>query len=109
MRVEDAAAILGSRKSFAAKYILTRALIELVKATPRDALGEEMGMTLEQNAFNTYRAEKLEESAQSGQRRAVSQLQVELLGQLSTTRCANGMFPADLIDSLRLATDSPES
>jgi hypothetical protein len=86
MRVEDAAAILTARKSCAAKFILNRALIEIVRITPREALGEELGMSLEQNAFNAYRTEKLEESAQSGMRRAVAQLQVELLGHLSTTR-----------------------
>lgn len=70
----------------AARYILNRALIELVKLTPKDALGEELGMSLEQNAFNAYRSEKLEELGQFPHRKAVSQMQVELLGQLSTTR-----------------------
>lgn len=86
MRVEDAAAILTARKSSAAKFILNRALIEIVRITPREALGEELGMSLEQNAFNAYRTEKLEEGTQSGMRRAVAQLQVDLLGHLSTTR-----------------------
>lgn len=86
MRVEDAAAILGARKSSVAKYILNRVLIELVKITPRDMLGEELGMMLEQNAFNAYRLEKVEELIQVPHKRAVSQLQIELLGQLSRTR-----------------------
>ena len=86
MRVEDAAAILGARKSSAARYIQTRTLIELVKVVPREALGEELGMALEGNAFNAYRTEKLEESSQFPHRKAVSQLQVELLGHLSNTR-----------------------
>lgn len=86
MRVEDAAAILGGRKSSTARFILNRALIELVKITPKESLSEDLGMTLEQNAFNAYRSEKLEESMQIPHKKAVSVLQVELLSQLSTTR-----------------------
>ena len=86
MRVEDAAAILGGRKTSAARYIFNRVLVELVQLVPRDALGEDLSMSLEANAFNAYRSEKLEENAQFPHRKAVSQLQVELLGHLSTTR-----------------------
>jgi hypothetical protein len=86
MRVEDAATVLGGRKSSTARYILNRALIELVKTVPRDALGEELGMSLEAMAFNAYRSEKLEDHLQFPHRKAVAQLQVELLGHLSTTR-----------------------
>jgi len=89
MRVEDAAGILGGRKSSAARYILNRALVELVRLVPRDALGEELGMSLEANAFNAYRSEKPEENHQSPHRKAVSQLQVELLGSLSNSRLAS--------------------
>ncbi|WVQ77970.1 hypothetical protein IAT38_000051 [Cryptococcus sp. DSM 104549] len=86
MRVEDAAAILQARKSSAARFIMNRALIELLKVIPKDSLDPELGMTLEQNAFNAYRAEKLEDVMQFPHRKAVSRLQVELLGQLSKTR-----------------------
>lgn len=86
MRVEDAAIILGGRKTSAAKYILNRVLIELVKQTPREAMGDELGMTLESNAFNAYRSEKLEEHSQFPHRKAVSNLQVDLLGHLSGNR-----------------------
>ena len=86
MRTEDAAAILSSRKSSAARYILSRALIELITVTPKESLGDDLGMLLEQNAFNTYRTERIEESPQIPHRKAVSQLQVELLGLLSNTR-----------------------
>ncbi|WWD01575.1 hypothetical protein V866_008520 [Kwoniella sp. B9012] len=86
MRVEDAAAILQSRKSSAAKFIMNRSLIELLEVIPKDSLDQELGMTLEQNAFNAYRSEKIEEIIQFPHRKAVSQLQVELLGQLSNNR-----------------------
>ena len=86
MRVEDAAAILGGRKSSSARFVSNRALIELIKTIPKEALGEELGMVLEQNAFVAYRSEKLDESQQVPHRNAVSQLQVELLGQLSMFR-----------------------
>ncbi|KAK8869950.1 hypothetical protein IAR55_000519 [Kwoniella newhampshirensis] len=86
MRVEDAAAILQARKSSAARYVLNRALIDLLKVIPKDSLDQELGMSLEHNAFNAYRSEKLEEIMQFPHRRAVAQLQVELLGQLSGTR-----------------------
>ncbi|WVF72479.1 hypothetical protein IAT40_007294 [Kwoniella sp. CBS 6097] len=86
MRVEDAAAILQARKASAARFIMNRALIELLKIIPKDSLDQELGMTLEQNAFNAYRSEKLEEIMQFPHRKAVCQLQVELLGQLSNTR-----------------------
>jgi len=84
MRVEDAAAILGGRKSSTARYVLNRALIELLKVAP--SLSDDLGMMLEQNAFNAYRSEKPEESIQVPHRKAVSQLQIELLGHLSNTR-----------------------
>ncbi|WWC85329.1 uncharacterized protein L201_000192 [Kwoniella dendrophila CBS 6074] len=86
MRVEDAAAILQSRKSSAARFIMNRSLIELLKIIPKDSLDAELGMTLEQNAFNAYKSEKLEEIIQFPHRKAVSQLQIELLGQSSKTR-----------------------
>jgi hypothetical protein len=84
MRVEDAAAILGGRKSAAAKYLLNRALIELVRVTPKEIMGEELGMTLEGNAFAAYRNDKGDEM--SPHKKAVALLQVELLGELSKTR-----------------------
>lgn len=86
MRVEDAATILSGRKTSAARYVLNRALIELVKMTPKEALGEDLGMALETNAFNAYRTERLEEHSQFPHRKAVSNLQIELLGHLSSTR-----------------------
>ncbi|WVR05048.1 hypothetical protein IAU60_002060 [Kwoniella sp. DSM 27419] len=86
MRVEDAAAILQSRKASAARYIMNRALIELLKVVPKDSLDDELGIMLEQTAFTAYRSEKLEDTILFPHRRAVSQLQIELLGQLSTTR-----------------------
>jgi hypothetical protein len=86
MRVEDAATILGGRKTSASKYITNRLLIELIKMTPKEALGEDLGMTLESNAFNAYRTERLEEHTQFPHRKAVSNLQIELLGYLSDTR-----------------------
>lgn len=86
MRVEDAAAILAARKQSAARYLKARALIELVRATPKDSLGEELGMRIEEEAFHAYRSERLEEQGQPPQRKAVTQLQVELLGELSKTR-----------------------
>ncbi|WWC61281.1 uncharacterized protein I303_103862 [Kwoniella dejecticola CBS 10117] len=86
MRVEDAAAILQSRKSSAAKFIVSRTLIQLLKVVPKDSLDAELGMSLEQIAFNAYRSEKPEEIYQFPHRKAVSQLQVELLGQLSNNR-----------------------
>lgn len=86
MRVEDAATILGGRKTSASKYITNRVLIELVKMTPKEALGEDLGMTLESNAFNAYRTERLEEHTQFPHRKAVANLQIELLGHLSDTR-----------------------
>lgn len=86
IKVEEAAAILQARKSSAAKCIMNRVLIELLKIIPKDSLDQELGMTLEQNAFNAYRSEKLEDVNQFPHRKVVSQLQVELLGQLSKTR-----------------------
>jgi hypothetical protein len=87
MRFEETAAILSSRKTLCARYIFNRAVIEVVKLTPKDALGEELAMHIEQNAFNAYRNEKLEDSGQLSHRKAVAALQVELLGELSKSRC----------------------
>ncbi|WRT66978.1 uncharacterized protein IL334_003943 [Kwoniella shivajii] len=86
MRVEDAAAILQSRKSSAARFIMNRALIELLRIIPKDSLDQDLGMSIEQNVFNAYRSEKPEEILQFPHRKAVSQSQIELLGQLSKTR-----------------------
>ena len=80
MRVDEAASIIGQRKASGARYLLNRALIELVRLTPKEVLGEEMGMTLETNAFNAYKTERADE----GNRKPG--LQVELLGELSKTR-----------------------
>ncbi len=86
MRVEDAAAILSARKIATARYIFVRAVVELLQVTQKDDLGEELGMTIEVNAFNAYRSESLDVDVQSPHKRAVSQLQVDLLGELSRTR-----------------------
>lgn len=81
VRVEEAASILSQRKSQAARYLLNRALIELVRLTPKEVLGEDLGMTLESNAFNAYKTER----GDDGQGKKPG-LQVELLGELSKTR-----------------------
>ncbi|KAL7422234.1 Cell morphogenesis protein PAG1 [Cryptotrichosporon argae] len=86
IRVEDAAAILGSRKSSAAKYIYIRALIELVRAAPKEAFAADVGMNVENTAFGLYKPDRPDEHAQYPHRRAVLQLVVELLGHLSNTR-----------------------
>jgi hypothetical protein len=87
MRVEDAAAILGARKSSAARYLLNRGLIEVVKVVPREVMGEELGMSIEGLAFAAYvhRGEK-EDGTSNPHKVAVAHLQVELLGELSRTR-----------------------
>ena len=108
IRVDEAASILGQRKAAAARYLLNRALIELVRLTPKEILGEEMGTTLESNAFNAYKSERAEEAGRK------PGLQVELLGELSKTRhvtltteltvqvphCQRSLYPRD--NALRL-------
>ncbi|ORX39679.1 cell morphogenesis N-terminal-domain-containing protein [Kockovaella imperatae] len=85
MRLEEAAAILSDRKSSASKFLLNRVLLELIAAIPRDILAGELGLDLEQNAFNAFRSENLEEM-QLPHRQAVSQLEMRVLGALSNTR-----------------------
>ena len=111
MRVEEAAVILTGRKSSSAKYILNRALCELVKTTPRDSLGEDLAATLEQNAFNSFRSEKLEESSHTPHQKAVSQMQIELLGALSENRflSVSNRFARELAHFAAMAQPTRES
>lgn len=82
-RTEDAAAVLGNRKASAARFIFYRALIEIVRIVPPDALGEEVALNLEHASFSLFRSERVDETAY---RRAVSALLVDFLSELSKTR-----------------------
>lgn len=86
MRVEDAAAILSSRKVTAARFLCTRSLLQLVQSIQGQGMEDELGLIIESHTFNSYRSEKLDEDGQSVHRRAILRLQVELLGELSRTR-----------------------
>jgi len=83
IRADEAAAMLASRKQLAARYIYNRALIEIVRIVPPDALGEEVALNLEHAAFSLLRSERADDYAQ---RRTISSLLIDFLGELSKTR-----------------------
>lgn len=83
IRSEDAASVLASRKASAARFILYRALITIVRIVPSDSLGEDVALNLEHSAFSLFRSERTEDHVH---RRAVSALLVEFLSEMSKTR-----------------------
>ena len=80
------ALILAERKSVASIFILCRTLIEVIKHTTAEALGEELGDRLEDIVYNQLRNADPESLEYSSMRLANWNLFAELLGCMSAIR-----------------------
>ncbi|ESK91761.1 cell morphogenesis protein [Moniliophthora roreri MCA 2997] len=86
VRSHDVPGLLNERKSFAAIYIMCRALIAVVQTLGKDAIGENMGYTLEKTTFDQFRRPDLKLLLQSKNHRTNAELSAALLGHLANIR-----------------------
>lgn len=82
LRPDEAAYILNSRKTSAAKYMYYRALFGIVQSVPPQDLGEDVALNLENAAFNLFKSERPDDYI----RKDLSNLLVDFLGELSNNR-----------------------
>ncbi|KAL0571892.1 Cell morphogenesis protein PAG1 [Marasmius crinis-equi] len=86
VRSHDVPGLLNERKSLASIYIMCRALIAVVKTLGKDAIGENLGYTLEKTTFDQFRKPDLKLLMQSKNHRTNAELSAELLGHLANIR-----------------------
>ncbi|KIK63789.1 hypothetical protein GYMLUDRAFT_40866 [Collybiopsis luxurians FD-317 M1] len=86
IRTHDVPGLLNERKSLAAIYIMCRALIAVVKTLSKDAIGENMGYTLEKLTFDQFKKPELKLLMQSTNHRTNAELSAALLGHLANIR-----------------------
>ncbi|KAF5391713.1 hypothetical protein D9757_001660 [Collybiopsis confluens] len=86
IRTHDVPALLNERKSLAAIYIMCRALISVVKMLSKDAIGENMGYSLEKLTFDQFKKPELKLLMQSTNHRTNAELSAKLLGHLANIR-----------------------
>ncbi|KAJ3766391.1 cell morphogenesis N-terminal-domain-containing protein [Lentinula raphanica] len=86
IRTHDVPALLNERKNLAAIYIMCRALIAVVKNLSKDAIGENMGYTLEKLTFDQFKKPELKLLMQSTNHRTNAELSATLLGHLANIR-----------------------
>ncbi|KAJ3788761.1 cell morphogenesis N-terminal-domain-containing protein [Lentinula aff. detonsa] len=86
IRTHDVPALLNERKNLAAIYIMCRALIAVVKTLSKDAIGENMGYTLEKLTFDQFKKPELKLLMQSTNHRTNAELSATLLGYLANIR-----------------------
>ncbi|EMG46163.1 hypothetical protein G210_3608, partial [Candida maltosa Xu316] len=91
-------AIQAERKSLASIYILCRVLIEIVKQTPPDVMGDDLSSKLEEIVYTQLKTTDPISTSQSLVRAANWNLFAELLGFMSQRRfvSVNDRFIADL-------------
>ncbi|RCK67734.1 Cell morphogenesis protein PAG1 [Candida viswanathii] len=91
-------AIQADRKSLASIYILCRVLIEIVKQTPPDRMGDDLSSKLEEIVYTQLKTTDPISTSQSLVRAANWNLFAELLGFMSQRRfvSVNDRFIADL-------------
>ncbi|KAK9472091.1 cell morphogenesis N-terminal-domain-containing protein [Dipodascopsis tothii] len=104
-------AVQAERKSLISIYILCRVLIEVVKQTTVETLGEEMGDKLEEIVFRQIKTADYTLVSTSSTRAANWNLFAELLGEMSNIRFAtvSRRFIAELDRPARDATLSKEA
>lgn len=92
------AAIMADRKSLVSIFILCRVLMEVVRQTPPDVLGNDLSEKLEEIVFKQLRSAEPDLIAGSAIRRANWNLFAELLGEMSGSRfiSVGDRFIADL-------------
>ncbi|KAF9070360.1 cell morphogenesis N-terminal-domain-containing protein [Rhodocollybia butyracea] len=86
IRTHDVPGLLNERKNLAAIYIMCRALIAVVKTLSKDAIGENMGYTLEKLTFDQFKKPELKLLMQSTNHRTNAELSAALLGHLANIR-----------------------
>ncbi|KAJ6597060.1 cell morphogenesis N-terminal-domain-containing protein [Mycena vulgaris] len=110
IRIHDVPGLLNERKSLASIYVMCRALIAVLQSISKDALGEQMGYSLEETTFEQFRKPDLKLLAQSANHRTNAELYATLLGHISNVRfvsvtdrflaelgpVAHGQVPKDL-------------
>lgn len=91
-------AVQAERKSLASIYILCRVLIEVVKQTSRDTMGDNLGGKLEEIVYNQLKTTDPVSASESFVRLANWNLFAELLGFMSEKRflSVSDRFIADL-------------
>lgn len=85
-RSKEAASVLVQRRSLVSIFILCRALIEIIKQVPADALGEDLSNKLEDTIFNQFKTADPEQIVKSANRQANLSLFAELMGWLADLR-----------------------
>ncbi|KAF7304959.1 hypothetical protein MKEN_01210500 [Mycena kentingensis (nom. inval.)] len=110
IRMNDIPSLLNERKSLASIYVMCRALIAVLQSISKDALGEQMGYSLEETTFEQFRKPDLKLLTQSANHRMNAELYSTLLGHLANVRfvsvtdrflaelgpVAHGQVPKDL-------------
>jgi len=85
-RPSEVPGLLNARKALAAIYIMCKALIAVVRTLSKDAIGENLGYTLEKTTFDQFRKPDLKLLMQSANHRTNADLSAELLGHLANIR-----------------------
>ncbi|KAF9480926.1 hypothetical protein BDN70DRAFT_992293 [Pholiota conissans] len=83
---KDVPGLLNERKSLAAIHIMCRALIAVLQQLSRDALGDALGYSLEENTFDQFRRRDRKAFAMSANHAINSELYATLLGHLANVR-----------------------
>ncbi|KAF5362660.1 hypothetical protein D9758_009577 [Tetrapyrgos nigripes] len=86
IRPSEVPGLLNARKALAAIYIMCRALIAVVQTLSKDAIGENLGYSLEKTTFDQFRKPDLKLLMQSANHRTNADLSAELLGHLANIR-----------------------
>lgn len=85
-RGQDVIMILNDRKLLASTYIMTRGFIAVAKLVSKDGLTEQTGLLMEELAFDQFRRADGRVSPLPTNQQALSELSMNLLGQLSRLR-----------------------
>ncbi|KAK3819569.1 MAG: cell morphogenesis N-terminal-domain-containing protein, partial [Benniella sp.] len=87
-KFRDPKAVVKERKSIVSLFIMSRALIEIVRQVQKDSLPDELGSRLEETVFNQLESVDPEFIQRSSNRTANMNVLVELMGSLSNVRFA---------------------
>ncbi|KAF4581676.1 Cell morphoproteinsis protein PAG1 [Pleurotus pulmonarius] len=82
----DISTLLTERKALASIYVMCRALIAVLQAASKEALGDTLGYSLEDTTFEQFRRPDFKLLAQSANHRANAELYATLIGLLANIR-----------------------
>ena len=86
IRTQETIGILNERKAVGAAYIVCRALTIMVQILPKDAMGEELGHSLEEKTFAQYKRQDPRLLSQSANHRLSADMYAALLGEMANHR-----------------------